>query len=245
VEKGKKADKVLSYADCASRIDEELIKRRGAWFLHSVTWMDYDDVCQIIRAHIHKKWDLWDQERSLAPWINKIITNQIKNILRNNYSSFVKPCVNCPFNQSSGEEGASGLCGFTPSGTQDSECPIYAKWEKTKKAAYDIKMALTLEHHTHEVYSQPSDDVPIDAALEKLHVAMRQALNDRHYKIYSLLYIEHREEEDVAKEMGYKTSEKGRKAGYKQIKNLKKMFKAKAEKILSTQDIFLHGDGLK
>ena len=106
-------------------------------------------------------------------------------------------------------------------------------------------MALTLEHHTHEVYSQPADDMSIDSALEKLHKAMRLTLNDRHYKIYSLLFMEHWEEEDVAKEMGYKTSEKGRKAGYKQIKNLKKMFKAKAEKILNTQDIFLHGDGLK
>lgn len=72
---------------------------------------------------------------------------------------------------------------------------------------------------------------------------MRELLNDRHYKIYSLLYIEHKEEEDVAKEMGYKTSEKGRKAGYKQIKNLKKLFRLKAEKILGTQDIFLHTDG--
>ena len=30
--------------------------------------------------------------------------------------------------------------------------------------------------------------------------------------------------------MGYKTSEKGRKAGYKQIKNLKKIFKQKLKK---------------
>ena len=49
--------------------------------------------------------------------------------------------------------------------------------------------------------------------------------------------------EEVAKEMGYKTTEKGRKAGYKQIKNLKKLFRQKAEKILSTKDIFLHTDG--
>jgi hypothetical protein len=45
------------------------------------------------------------------------------------------------------------------------------------------------------------------------------------------------DEEEVAKKMGYKTSEKGRKAGYKQIKNLKKIFKQKAQEILKTQDI--------
>lgn len=37
--------------------------------------------------------------------------------------------------------------------------------------------------------------------------------------------------------MGYKTTEKGRKAGYKQIKNLKKMFKQTAQEILATEDI--------
>ncbi len=233
----------LTYEDCSRQIDEELVKRRGTWFLHSLTWMDYDDVCQIIRAHIHKKWDLWDQKRALAPWINKIITNQIKNILRNNYSNFVKPCVNCPFNQSGGEDGSSGLCGFTKSGAQDSSCPLYKKWEKTKKSAYDIKMALTLEHHSQEVFRQPTDDVPIEEAERKLHIEMKKVLNERQYTIYHLLFVEHLEEEDVARQMGYKTTEKGRKAGYKQIKNLKKMFKEKAEKILNTKDIFLHTDG--
>ena len=37
--------------------------------------------------------------------------------------------------------------------------------------------------------------------------------------------------------MGYKTNEKGKKAGYKQIKNLKKLFKQIALKILQNEDI--------
>ena len=241
--KKKAKEKQLSYSECSKQIDEELVKRRGNWFLHSIAWMDYDDVCQIIRAHIHKKWHLWDQKRALAPWINKIITNQIKNILRNNYSNFVKPCGKCPFNQNGGTDEV-GLCGFTKTGVQDNTCPLYAKWEKTKKSAYDIKMALTIEHHAQEVYSQPADDISIDTAEAKLHVEMKEVLSERQYKIYKLLFMEHQEEEDVAKEMGYKTTEKGRKAGYKQIKNLKKLFRQKAEKILSTKDIFLHTDGL-
>ena len=39
------------------------------------------------------------------------------------------------------------------------------------------------------------------------------------------------EEEEVALAIGYKTTEKGRKAGYKQIKNLKKQFKEKRNQI--------------
>jgi DNA-directed RNA polymerase specialized sigma24 family protein len=235
----------LTYSECASRIDEELMKRRGSWFLHSIAWMDYDDVCQIIRAHINKKWELWDQRRPLEPWINKIITNQIKNILRNNYSNFVKPCVSCPFSGGGNTGDEETACGFTRSGVQDKSCPLYKKWEKTKKSAYDIKMALTLEHHSQEVYQRPVEDIPIEQAEVKLHREMETVLNERQFKIYALLFIDNLPEEDVAREMGYKTTEKGRKAGYKQIKNLKKLFREKAEKVLATRDIFIHSDGFK
>ena len=129
------SDKKFTYNDKKDIIDIELKKRRGKWFLNSVSWIDFDDVCQIIRAHIYKKWEQWDQARALEPWLNRIISNQLKNILRNNYSNFSRPCLNCPFNQSKGpsESDAPGeLCGFTPSGLQCSECPLYKKWEKTK-----------------------------------------------------------------------------------------------------------------
>ena len=56
-----------------------------------------------------------------------------------------------------------------------------------------------------------------------------------------MLFIEKMDDEEVADKMGYKTNEKGRKAGYKQIKNLKKMFKEKVENILKKKDI-IYGD---
>jgi len=54
-----------------------------------------------------------------------------------------------------------------------------------------------------------------------------------------MLFFEYKSEDEVAKFMGYKTNEKNRKAGYKQIKNLKKMLKEKAENIISEYDIIL------
>jgi len=45
------------------------------------------------------------------------------------------------------------------------------------------------------------------------------------------------EEEDVAKTLGYKSNEKGRKAGYKQIKNLRKKFKEQAIILINKKDI--------
>jgi len=227
------------YEDKSDEIDLEVRKRRGKWFLDSLAWFDFEDVEQIVKAHIHKKWHQWDQRRSLKPWINKIITNQMKNILRNNYSNFVRPCLNCPFNQSCATKdgGEASLCGFTKTGLQDSSCPLYAKWERTKKSAYGIKMALALENHSHEVHSMEDHNFNIVDAQEKLNKCMKKALSTKQYIVYDLLFIKHIDEEVVAEKMGYKTSEKGRKAGYKQIKNLKKIFKQKAQDILKTEDI--------
>lgn len=234
----------FSFEDKFEDINLEIRKRRGKWFLDSLSWFDFEDVEQIIRAHIFKKWDQWDQSRPLGPWINKIITNQMKNILRNNYSNFVRPCLNCPFNQSrSGKDPGitpGSLCGFTSSGLQDSECPLYLKWSKTKKAAYDIKMAVTIEHHTHEVGSIQDTQVDIEEAAGKLAKAMKEALPEKQYKVYDMLYVQHMDEEEVAKVMGYKTSERGRKAGYKQLKNLKKIFKDKAASILDKGEIIIY-----
>ncbi len=232
----------FTYEDKSPDIDTEIKKRRGKWFLDSLAWFDFEDVEQIIRAHIYKKWDQWDQRRPLKPWINKIITNQMKNILRNNYSNFVRPCLSCPFAEKVSEDNKSvdkvaSLCGFTKSGLQDSTCPLYAKWEKTKKSAYDIKMALTIENHSHEVGSMRDGNFNIEDAQGKLNFYMERQLSPKQFTVYKLLFIENKDEEEVAKIMGYKTSEKGRKAGYKQIKNLKKVFKQKAQEILKTEDV--------
>ena len=110
------------YEDFHQIIDQELSKRKKNWFLNSVAWIDFDDVCQIIRAHIYKKWSHWDQSRPIKPWLNKIIANQMKNILRNHYSNYARPCLNCPFNN----DAQMNLCSFTKSGNQD-------KLEKTPK----------------------------------------------------------------------------------------------------------------
>lgn len=237
------ADKKFTYDDKKDIIDTELKKRRGKWFLHSVSWIDFDDVCQIIRAHIYKKWEQWDQSRALEPWLNRIISNQLKNILRNNYSNFSRPCLNCPFNQSkiSGEGDIPGeLCGFTPSGLQCNECPLYGKWEKTKKHAYDIKMAVSIEACSAESFISGSQTFDIDQALARLNAELKKVLNSKQYTIYQMLFIENNTEEEVAKKMGYRTNEKGRKAGYKQIKNLKKTFKQKILSILAKKDIIIH-----
>ena len=214
----------FTYEDKSDEIDLEVRKRKGKWFLDSLAWFDFEDVEQIIKAHIHKKWHQWDQSRSLKPWINKIITNQMKNILRNNYSNFVRPCLNCPFNQSCAAKdgGESSLCGFTKSGLQDSTCPLYAKWERTKKPAYGIKMALALENHSYEVSAMQDQNFDLMEAQKKLNEHMKNELSQKQYQVYDLLFVQHLDEEDVARKMGYKTTEKEERQGINKLEISKK-----------------------
>ena len=232
--------KNLSYEDFSELIDNELQKRKRNWFLTSVNWVDFDDVCQIIRSHISKKWGQWDQERPIKPWLNKIIANQMKNILRNHYSNYARPCLNCPFNS----DVEYNLCSFTSSGEQDSSCPLYKKWEATKKHAYNVKITLSLESHQHEIDggSETHLNSDIQAASQKLFKEMEKILTPRQYKAFNMLFIQNMSDEEVAKEMGFKSTEAGRKAGYKQIKNLKKTLKEKASNILNKKGITFLGD---
>ena len=98
-------------------------------------------------------------------------------------------------------------------------------------------MALTLENHSNEVQAMEDNNYSIIDAQKKLNYFMKKELSEKQFLVYELLFIDNMDEEDVAIRMGYKTSEKGRKAGYKQIKNLKKIFKQKAQEILEKEDV--------
>jgi RNA polymerase sigma factor (sigma-70 family) len=226
----------IRYEDKVDIINEEIRKRKNKWFLDSMPWISFEDVEQIIRLHIYQKWDKWDQKRELKPWINKIITNQFKNILRNYYLNFAKPCSNCPFDSSIGGEH---LCSFTKSGAQDTTCPLYAKWAKSKKSAHDVKIPLRLDAQEYENSSFSVDSFNVDNAIIKVQKQLKNDLSERHYQIYDMLFIQNKSEEEVAKFLGYKSNEKGRTAGYKQIKNMRKFFKEKVISIMQNKDIIL------
>ena len=212
---------------------EELLKKyRPKWQLSALAWIDYDDVCQIIRLHIYKKWDLWDQSRPFKPWASMIISNQIKNLIRNNYSSFAKPCLRCPHNM------GSTSCELTKSKEQDETCPDFAKWKKKKERAFNIKLPLALEEGVSTGVATLKDFVDYKNASNKLHGLVMEQLNEKHKKIYYMLYIENIDENDVAKKFGFKAdSAKRKKPRYKQIANLKKKFYNLAVKIMKDHDI--------
>ena len=226
----KKATRKKGYEDYIGIINEEISKKRFKWNLTALAWMDYEDVSQILRFHIFKKWHLYDQSKNIKPWIRTIISNQIKNLVRNNYTNFIKPCNRC---EATKEEDSCDIYG-----KQCSACPLYKNWEKNKKAGLAAKMPMPLENHKQEAYYiENKQTIDIERSAKILHKKMKEILKPHEWKIYSYLYINHLDEMQAAKKMGYKTSEKNRSPGYKQIKNVKKKIILKAREILENDEI--------
>ena len=217
------------FEDFIQQIDVEIKKRRSKWNLTALSWMDFDDVSQILRIHIFKKWHLYDTKKPLNPWINRIISTQIKNLIRNNYGNYCRRCLKC----AAAESG--DLCYIY--GKQSESCPLYANWMRTKKQAYDAKLPLSIDDYSHEINSAEYKGLDIVTVMQKLNNKMKQILKPAEWKIYKALYIDNMSEEEAATLMGYRTNEKNRVPGYKQIKNVKKSIIVKVKKILSDGEI--------
>lgn len=221
-----------TFEECIANINSEIIKRKNKWSLTAINWMDFSDVSQILRIHIYKKWHLYDADQPLAPWVNRIISNQIKNLIRNNYSNFTRPCLKCA--------AADGEDGCLIYKKQCSACPLFGNWEKTKKNAHDTKLTVSIENHSQEINDMPTDSINLEKTAENIHFKMQKILKPIEWKVYHHLYVEGKDEEQTAKLMGYRTSEKNRIAGYKQIKNIKKIIIAKVKKFLYSGDIDIY-----
>lgn len=196
-------------------INQEILKRKGKWSLSSLNWMDYEDVSQIIRLHIYEKWHLYDVDKPLGPWLNRIISNQIKNLIRNHYGNFARPCLKCE-----AQEGEAGCKIYT---NQCDACPLYDKWERTKKSAHDIKLPLALEDHSFEIgMIKQNDSSNLQNNIKKLHLKMKEVLKPNEWIVYQTLYVENLDEEEAAEQLGLISNEKNKKPGYKQIQNIKK-----------------------
>ena len=70
-----------------------------------------------------------------------------------------------------------------------------------------------------------------------MHNKLKQVLKHNEWVVYQGFYIDNKPEKEIAKELNFKTSEKNRCPGYKQIKNIQKSIIIKAKKILEKDDI--------
>lgn len=226
----------FSFEDKIDAIRNEIFKRKKKWFLSSVTIIDFEDVYQIILTHIYRKWDQWDQTRPIEPWLNRIISNQIKNLVRNNYGVFAKPCLSCPFNESKGMS-EQDTCSFTASGTQCEECPLFRKWARNKRQQLHIEIPDSIDG-IYDIRTSSSSCTDLEGSEKRIHEHMKKRLNAKQYRAYELLILRNITDDEAAKALGFKTSEDNRKSGYRQIKNYKNLFLKTAKKIIEEEDIF-------
>jgi hypothetical protein len=221
----------IKFEACINLINTEILKRKNKWTLSTLNWIDFEDVSQIIRFHIYKKWNLYDEKKPMLPWINRIISNQIKNLIRNNYGNYARPCLKCA--------AALGESECRIYGKQDQGCPMFNNWTKTKKNAYDLKMAVSIEDHSYEINNQVCINSDIQKATQNLHEKMKQILKPVEWKVYELLYINHKTEEQVCKILKFKYDKEAKSAYNKQLKNIQKSIIRKAKQSLANGEVDL------
>jgi len=228
-------EKIIFFEKHYEEIEQEIEKRRRKWQLRGVLMIEFDDVKNIVINHIYRKLHLYDESQPLLNWINTIATNQISNILRNNYYNHSRPCIQmggCSFND--GNE----LCSYTPSGNQCEECPLFAVWAKSKKHANDIKMSLPMENHLTEIFDIPNTNSDLNNSIDEMHSKMEKHLKIFEFRVYKYLYILGLSEEETARRMGYKKStDPFRKRGYNSILKIKKTIVKTAKKLIEKGEI--------
>ena len=201
-------------------IEKEVEKRRCKWSLSAVPHMDYDDVKQIIITHIFNKWYQYNPSKgALEPWLSRIVLNKIKNLLRDHYYTYAKVCKGCPCSL-----GDDSYC--TLFGSQDStHCLVLKKWEGNKAHAFNIKIPVSTENHEYEITSKTHKILDIEKAIEQLGSIFKKRLTTLEYKVFNLIFIQHKTEADAITTLGYKIAqgkEHKSNVGYKVVNKAKK-----------------------
>lgn len=181
--------KRLTFEDCYSIIEKEIGKRKSFWTLNAISWMDWEDIAQNLRLHIAIKFHLWDQSRPLEGWLAAVIHNQLINATRNHYYNFAPFCYSC--RAYDGEN-----CAIY--GKDRGKCPLFTHWKKTKESAYNVKLPLASVFHEQEICDIPHDGFDLVQATANIHEQMKDILRHDEYKVYSLLFIQHKNDEDAA-----------------------------------------------
>lgn len=203
----------------------EINKRKNGWTLSSLA---FEDVRQLLLIHAFEKYYQFDPSKGeFSHWVNRMISNRMKNILRDNLQKFSRPCVQgCQFNL------GDSACGFTSNGKQCEECPLYAKWKRKKEPEYNIKQGLSLDAHIQEVNNIQNDFIDIDDYKRLLDEKMPDYLTVQELRIYKLLFTEHKTMEEVGVILKFKKASNSGVSGYQTIHKARKKIVSVAKKII-------------
>lgn len=165
--------------------------RRNAWTYLSM--MPWEDVSQELLIRAYSKWEQFDPAKGpLENWLNTLITHALHNLRRDLLLRTSRPCIGggkangkmCEFNR------GGDSCAYTPSRTQCAECPVYAKWEKSKQYQHNVKSQVSLENHIQEVHNMPDDSVDTETVRHWVHREILRELSRWEGRIFRLTIIQ-------------------------------------------------------
>lgn len=212
----------LTFEASIETIDLMIAKQRTLWNLDKYPSISYEDISQMLRIHIEKKWHTFKQGMPLEPWVSKIIKHKIYNFLNHYYRRFAPPacyyeCIN-----------KKRLC---------FKCE---KWEQKKKRAYNFQFPESSSDETYKpsVEKVSTNGFEIDEEqVEALHRRMRETLPKRLVNPYVWIYEEGKTDEFVAEQLHFKTTENKRRPGYRQIQNIKNKIFKHAKDLVEKEDL--------
>ena len=219
-----------------------IAKRKLKWRATSV--MEWEDVQSVLMTRIFQQLDHYDPSRPLDRWVNRLLTNAIKSLLRDKVFKDAKPCTSgqAPgFNMgSSYGRGCAcylgdGRCSWTKSGMADSSCKFYAAWQRKKQAKHAISTAASIENHYNESQSMPDDFFDVEAAKRVIDENIQRRLTKDEYRIYVLLYVNHLTIKEAVKQMGFVEPDNTK--GYMHIRGMALKIKEVAKQIVSEQGL--------
>lgn len=210
-------------------------KRKRRWVLTTEPW---EDVSSILVTRVWRKIHLYDSKRPFDRWCNTLLTRAIISLLRDKFYKHAKPCISvgpggghCAFNR------GDDMCGWTKSGLQCAQCPIFAAWQKKREKKHNISATLSLENHTDEVHARAHDWVDIDSAKPIIDKHMLAQLPKDEATIYRLLYIRHWSMERVGRKMGFEVQGSNKVPGYQRLKKMMARFREMAQAIVVDQNL--------
>ena len=201
------ADELLkSFQAATDEIQRLIARRRASWRLVSI--MEYEDVSSILLAHIWKKWAQYDPAKPLDKWVNKVVSHQLRNLMRNNCFKNSRPCIAAtPYGTCCSYNGGGDLCRWTKSGVQDSSCRFFKAWMERKHDKFAVATPLSIENHIDESHSRPDDFFDVERAKAVVDANIKRRLTKEEYRVYVLLYVKHLSMEDARKKLGVKKTD--------------------------------------
>lgn len=235
------AEREKLFAEHLEEFQSLIAKRRHKWRATSI--MEWEDIYSLLLTRCYQQIHHYDATKPLDRWVNKLISNAMMNMLRDNLYRDQRPCLSgqAPGFSMGSSYGrgcscclAHGGCSWTKSGTQDESCKFFAAWMRKKHTKFAISTPLSIENHTDEYHSHQDDFLDIEAAKKVIDDNIKKRLTKEEYRVYVYLYVKHLSMEETLKKMGFKKNDQ---RSYMKIRNLAIVAKDTARAIISEQNL--------